>query len=867
MNEENDDSEAGPSYLSDDSSSSFLGNGTSHAKQITVINLMEQYVARWSKSPLQSLTNCTVCNMLFDYSQPSTAGDGRRMAVASKIFLVNRFAMKVHEDLIGILLVWHFMHTVFDDVSAENALNIDPVSILIHCFMGRCVNEDGAMVYTDKIDQFVAETTHINKLLRQSIVALQMYDDSYLIKRHSSVQIAGYCPKIRINDYQDLRDAIEKQRQVNGMTQKKYDTVAPTTRQHEQKVRQRIRSYQQRSSGYLDLHNNEVYSVTHPDETLRMICNKSTSQNNKCVGGNLVGSRNTLSTGYNCVYASTGCMDKMADANMVPDYRKLVEYTWITRTVQETANRRNGGCGGPVNWVMGGSEMNITLRRGDFTRRELHMKLAAERARVYLTFYSKKTIDDNLPGVYVIKTFYNMQIQAELEKRLLENKVKGVDVGRCVMNSTRQEHANNFRKRLMMRVDHDSVTDASLNKKERRSASSSSSTNGSETTPICNTIVLKRKHRGFKATKPLLLDASSGGDGTTTVTNHVKYIKDTKFREMIQSSTTRQLHSSHSSLSSDSRSVAAANVLSSSRHCYDIISGNDISATSNNHVNMELERNISMQHDMEKNRVKRVNTFLLRLFRMCTTLRSTMPFCNSHVEHLHAARPLCHWCTLNLGDGMPLVINDCVKMTKEEAKQIGVGCGLSNHNIHTKGSALSVDVSTLPKCKVESDKVIPRKVIHTAALDNVYISLENMSGVYRQWFTKKYKTILYDAFREVFAGEQQLAILNNTGMSKDKKMLISPEQDYHMMNSLHSHLSSDKKVMCKANTRKTFIQCDTYHYEDTVETPLHACNAPYTVSALEALLANNAKVRKYDQDSVVTLARSHHLSTATRYTF
>lgn len=137
--------------------------------------------------------------------------------------------------------------------------------------------------------------------------------------------------------------------------------------------------------------------------------------------------------------------------------------------------------------------------------------------------------------------------------------------------------------------------------------------------------------------------------------------------------------------------------------------------------------------------------------------------------------------------------------------------------------------------------------------------LESGADVFREFIEVKYRTVLKDAFAQVFNSYMTLAVQNLSGKGLDEYMLISPENTYRMLLTLHQHSNSETNIRCKANTRKTLLECDHYFLYDKPETPLQSCTVPYVLQALETMHRNHLPVSQALQDKVMALSTRHHL--------
>lgn len=871
-------------------------------RQADVTKLIRAYVMKWSDVPLESLTHCSVCQMLKNHIKYKTAWS--RSARQTAVLDTNRMALRTIEDNIGVLVTWHHMMTTFElsvevdnPVTVEdkylNAMDISPLSIIIHCMMGVCINEDGSMKYTRLLNEASVNYMSVNKLLRQSMVACHMYNDRFLNRRQYNTN--QYASKNRINDYTDLLVAVKGDTYFlqNPIASYGYQLKKPTAlmtkKQQNRLTLGKVKRYRTAMKfGIDDKHDNELTSITHPDTVMRELCKSvcnvyrsEKKHGNSCVSDGMP----------TCIYSSTGTMNMMADSDSLPDFRCLVEGEWTIarsaegKTVQKRLEKTKHQVDGRRRRVASAAAAVVpqlfTLRNAenigshvsdqDHIMTTLRKQEKSEESSAVISFHGAGKAD-NYPGVFVIETHYEPRLHADLEGDIansvginatqtqVQRAMSKINVGTYVMENAAKIHFGKFRKRLCnvqrkktadkygVEGDEEVRSESSYGKR-KRCPSSNISGHG--------TLISKNSTYEIQSTKRKKFSMHSGVSSLFAAFHHSAAVDRCSIPEGHEGSSIITTIDTHNYLKESVLSKST-----SSNIGYYNKKSTITPMVSNNVAHVAMCRNLLQKHDAIKRRTKMINCFLLNLVKCTHMMKSSQKFYNSAIAHIDSARQMCVWCTLSMVDGMALVINDIAKMCKSQCQKAGIGVGLSNFNVMTKPTCVASALASSNKNTSIAEglgSTQPRKTIYTAGLDSVNLSVESLADVYGEWFREKYRTVLHDSFMQVFHGDGcSLPVPNLTGMGKDDCMLISPGDDYKMICSLYNHLSNDKNVRCKTNVRKTLVDCDWYFSIDNDTNPLHGCSVPHALHALEVCSLNNVKINQSEHVTVCKMAREHH---------
>ena len=108
--------------------------------EIFKIPTIQQYIDFWIKK--DKLKECSICNFILKKYK-----DGNVKVFIKKI---NKFASEMSQDLIGVLFTWMYMRYIGEGlITKQEALEIDPLSILFHCLIG-CCNTQLGIQHNDK---------------------------------------------------------------------------------------------------------------------------------------------------------------------------------------------------------------------------------------------------------------------------------------------------------------------------------------------------------------------------------------------------------------------------------------------------------------------------------------------------------------------------------------------------------------------------------------------------------------------------------------------------------------------------------------------------------------------------------------------
>lgn len=862
------------------------------------------YVNRWVRKGLTTLTDCGVCDVLHKHAEwrRFVEQDSNMSYIHSAIFNVNRFAIHLPMSMIGVLLTWHHLMVslklsvvlaedeelynphlsnvkrmndprLSSEDKAFSAMDISPVSILNHCMKGRCFSEDNALQTTRFADTQVLEVCTLNRLVRQSMVAHLMYNNRFLLNKNMRRMLKtkatiDFCQKETKTGKKNRVFATDRKKGMKLKTKTRHDEhcyaihVCGTKKDDEENevdemdvsardgyrrtstdTANRVRKYMKglrknkMSMGERDLHDNELLSVTNPDKTLINLCAKSAMFANPCFSGCYVNGR------QRCVYSSTGIMNKMADTNSLPDYRYLVERDWISRHRNTSSD---------------------TTALGDMGNQGTQ-----DDVDDYISFHSKVRKEHLLPGVFVINTHYRPENQRDQEqvmhnslasarggwkKQTGNTTLNRASLASYAMESSFNKYMNSYRERIS-ELDHSGKMFAH----RQTLASNAKQHIHCRRDKDSATFSIKQLPSGesaesLKKSCDAVVSPTLVGDTRSFLRNWKRYVKHTGNKPKI----TKTRRTTNNALTEDM--VSSYNMFPHG------LAGK-----------VEEQEALLAQNNKKKKQTQHVCMFLLQMFKLVTyESRMRMGTGNSHVEHIEAGTPMCMWCTLNVAEGMPLVLNDCVKMTKNLSLASGVGIGLSNSNCLTTEQDTFMSVSKWNKGVSRTDSIFqetpthasmseaftnaPRSKIYTAALDRNEVSYENMHKIYSEWFYVKYKSVLADVFNAVYVDEQTLCIFNRTGTNMDDYMIISCKQIPEMLMSLHSHLSDNSYSMCKANIRRTFVDCDMQLNENTSAVPLSECALPDFRQAVETLVNNNVFIAEKHKRHVQRVSMVHNMA-------
>ena len=109
----------------------------SEKPEIFQLSVVQSYINYWSSHSKPA--TCTVCQ--YAIKRYKIRAD---IKIESFMMMTNEFAQKMPENIVGVIFTWLFMrHITKEEMTDEDAFQLDPVSILFHNIIGCCDAEIG----------------------------------------------------------------------------------------------------------------------------------------------------------------------------------------------------------------------------------------------------------------------------------------------------------------------------------------------------------------------------------------------------------------------------------------------------------------------------------------------------------------------------------------------------------------------------------------------------------------------------------------------------------------------------------------------------------------------------------------------------
>ena len=172
--------------------------------KIFQISYLKKYIEIWSNN--NKLQDCSICKLALD-KYKCTVDTFDWLEFVKRL---DNVASQMPQDIIGILFTWMYIQYVGKPIiTEEEALQIDPLSILFHCIIGCCSTQMGIDYHDKKLQHLLQLRLSKAKVKR-------------LVKDKASSKISGLCQG-NIKDIDKVKKKKKMKYRMRGKREEKDD--------------------------------------------------------------------------------------------------------------------------------------------------------------------------------------------------------------------------------------------------------------------------------------------------------------------------------------------------------------------------------------------------------------------------------------------------------------------------------------------------------------------------------------------------------------------------------------------------------------------------------------------------------------------